>query len=66
MLNKVRDSFDLQPERLIADTAQGTGPILGQAGRPQDRPHLQVLDKPLRIDGTLSRAKVKPDAGNNR
>jgi len=29
MLKRVKDTFYLQPERLIADTAYGTGPMLG-------------------------------------
>ncbi|MGB3554123.1 MAG: IS1182 family transposase, partial [Jannaschia sp.] len=29
MLDRVKDRFDLHPERLIADTAYGTGPMLG-------------------------------------
>ncbi len=29
MLNRVKAKFDLHPERLIAVTAYGTGPLLG-------------------------------------
>ena len=29
MLNRVKAKFDLHPERLIAETAYGTGPLLG-------------------------------------
>ncbi|MFQ6550631.1 hypothetical protein AADZ90_022030, partial [Aestuariibius sp. 2305UL40-4] len=29
MLRRVKKRFDLHPERLIADTAYGTGPLLG-------------------------------------
>ncbi len=36
MLERVKARFDLHPERLIADTAYGTAPMLGEAGRAQD------------------------------
>lgn len=29
MLDRVKDKFDLHPERIIADTAYGSGPTLG-------------------------------------
>ncbi len=56
MLDRVKDKFDLDPERLIADTAYGSGPML----------HIPVIDKAGRTDGTWSRADFEWDAENNQ
>ena len=50
-----RAAFDLNPERLIGDTAYGTAPML--AWMVQDKgiePHVPVWDRTERDDGTLS------------
>ncbi len=55
MVDRVMDRFGLWPERLIADTAYGSGPMLGWL--VEDRgiePHIPVIDKSARIDGTFS------------
>ncbi len=38
MLNRVKQKFDLHPERLIADTAYGSGPMLDWLVKPRSRP----------------------------
>ncbi|QFT61315.1 hypothetical protein FIU91_15755 [Roseivivax sp. THAF30] len=52
MLDRVKARFDLHPERLIADTAYGTGPMLGWLVDREIAPHIPVLDKSERTDGT--------------
>lgn len=66
MLNRVKDKFDLHPERLIADTAFGSGPMLGWLVDRKIAPHIPVIDKTRRTDGTWSRADFKWDAENNQ
>jgi transposase len=62
MLERVEERFGLKPERLIADTAYGTGPMLGWLEQKQIEPHVPVWDKSERQDGTLSRADFAFDA----
>lgn len=56
MLNRVKAKSDLHPERLIADTTYGTGPMLGWLVGQKIAPHIPVFDKAGRSDGTWSRA----------
>ena len=62
MLNRVNAKFDLHPERLIADTAYGTGPLVDR----KIAPHIPVFDKAGRSDGTWSRADFESDAENDQ
>ncbi|MEM6932111.1 MAG: IS1182 family transposase [Pseudomonadota bacterium] len=56
MIDRVRDRFDLWPERLIADTAYGSGEMLGWLVEERSiEPHIPVIDKSKRADGTFSR-----------
>jgi transposase len=67
MIDRVEQRFDLKPERLIGDTAYGTGPLL--AWLVQDKqiePHIPVWDKAERQDGTLSRSEFTFDAEQDR
>ncbi len=66
MLNRVKDKFDLDPERLIADTAYGSGPMLDWLAKRNIAPHIPVIDKAGRTDGTWSRADFEWDADNNQ
>jgi hypothetical protein len=78
MLSRVKDRFDLHPERLIADTAYGSGPMLDWLVKRQIAPHSPVIDKAGRTDGTStclrqarcgstwSRADFEWDAENNQ
>ncbi len=52
MLKRVKERFDLHPERLIADTAYGTVPLLGWLVDRKIVPHTPVFDKSGRNDGT--------------
>ena len=42
MLKRVKEKFDLHPERIIADTAYGTGPMLGWLVDRKIAPHIPV------------------------
>lgn len=66
MLDRVKDRFDLHPERLIADTAYGTGPMLGWLVDRKIAPHIPVFDKSGRADGTWARADFAWDAENDQ
>ena len=66
MLDRVKARFDLHPERLIADTAYGTGPMLGWLVDRKIAPHIPVFDKSGRSDGTWTRADFEWDAENDQ
>jgi len=66
MLDRKKARFDLHPERLIADTAYGTGPMLGWLVDRKIAPHIPVFDKSGRSDGTRSRAGFEWDAENDQ
>ena len=62
MIDRTIDRFDLYPERLIADTAYGSAPMLGWL--VEDRgiePHIPVFDKSKRTDGIFERANFSYD-----
>ena len=66
LLERVKQKFDLHPERLIADTAYGSGPMLNWLVKRKIAPHIPVIDKAGRTDGTWSRAEFEWDAKNNQ
>jgi len=66
MLKRVKDKFDLHPERLIADTAYGTGPMLGWLVDRKIAPHIPVIDKAKRAEGIWSRDDFEWDPENDR
>ncbi len=66
MLDRVKTRFDLHPERLIADTAYGSGPMLDWLVKRKIAPHIPVIDKAGRTDCTWSRADFEWDAENNQ
>ena len=56
MIERVHDRFGLWPESLIADTAYGSGEMLGWLVEERGiEPHIPVIDKSKRTDGTFSR-----------
>ncbi|MFW8596488.1 IS1182 family transposase [Cribrihabitans neustonicus] len=66
MVDRVSDTFDLKPERLIADTAYGTAEMLDWLNRQRGiAPHIPVIDKSGRKDGTFERADFTYDAEND-
>lgn len=62
MVDRVEDRFDLKPERLIGDTAYGTAPMLAwMVEEKLIEPHVPVMDKTERQDGTFSRDEFQWD-----
>jgi hypothetical protein len=52
MLVRTENSFGLHPDSLVADTAYGSGEMLGWLVDEQGlEPHIPVLDKTERLDG---------------
>ncbi len=66
MLNRVKAKFGLHPERLIADIAYGSGPMLDWLVKRNIAPHIPFIDKAGRTDGTWSCADFEWDAENNQ
>lgn len=63
MIDRVSDTFGIKPERLIADTAYGKGEMLDWLVQKRDiAPHIPVIDKSGRKDGTFERADFIYDA----
>lgn len=56
MIDRTMDRFGLYPDRLVADTAYGTAPMLDWLVEERGiEPHIPVFDKSRRTDGTFSR-----------
>ena len=57
MIERSDEQFGLYPERLAADAAYGSTEILGWLIYKRGiEPHIPVIDKSQRVEGTLSRA----------
>jgi len=66
MIDRVQKVHGLKPERLIADTAYGSGPMLDWLVEKRGiAPHIPVIDKSGRKDGTFERADFTYDARND-
>jgi transposase len=62
MIERVRERHDLRPERLAADTAYGSAEMLQWLVHEQGiEPHIPVIDKSTREDGTFSRSDFTYD-----
>ena len=62
MLERVRDRHDLHPDRLAADTAYGSAEMLEWLVNDQGiAPHIPIIDKSGRTDGTFSRVDFTYD-----
>jgi hypothetical protein len=56
MIARTRERFGLYPEKLVADTAYGSAEALGWLVESEGiEPHIPVIDKSQRTDGTFSR-----------
>jgi transposase len=56
MIERTEERFGLKPERLAADTAYGSAPTLDWLVNEKNiAPHIPVIDKSRREDGTFSR-----------
>jgi transposase len=62
MIERVQDRHDLRPDRLAADTAYGSAEMLEWLVNDQGiAPHIPIIDKSGRTDGTFSRANFTYD-----
>jgi transposase len=67
MVDRVEQRFGLKPGRLVGDTAYGTGPMLGwMVEDKRIAPHVPVLDRTERKDGTLSSSEFLWDEQANQ
>jgi len=66
MIERTKERFDIKPQRLAADTAYGSGPNLNWLVKDKDiAPHIPVIDKSKREDGTFSREDFRFDKERN-
>jgi transposase len=66
MLVRTAERFDLHPERMAADTAYGSADMLGWLVKEQKvEPHIPVIDKTERKDGTFAATDFTFDAEAN-
>lgn len=62
MIERVQERFGLSPERLAADSAYGSAETLNWLVHERGiEPHIPVIDKSVREDGTFSRADFAYD-----
>ncbi|ASM72021.1 MAG: IS1182 family transposase [Roseibium album] len=66
MLTRVKDKFGLVPDWMIADTAYGSGPMLGWLVGRDIAPYIPVIDKAARPDDTWTRTEFEWDAENDQ
>jgi transposase len=65
MIERTERQLGLKPERLLADTAYGTGKFLGWLVGAGITPHIPVWEKAQRDDGTFSRSDFTFDKQKN-
>jgi Transposase DDE domain len=66
MVERTEECFGIKPERLAGDTAYGSGANLNWLVNDMDiAPHIPVIDKSKRDDGTFSREDFKFDKERN-
>jgi hypothetical protein len=66
MIERTEERFGLKPGRLSADTAYGSAPMLNRLVEEKGiAPHIPVIDKSRREDGTFSRAEFRYDAASD-
>jgi transposase len=67
MIERVEQRFGLKPDRLVGDTAYGSAETLGWlVDEKHIEPHIPVLDKTEREDGTLGHSAFTYDGEQNR
>jgi transposase len=66
MIERTEERFGIKPNRLAADTAYGSGANLNWLVTDKDiAPHIPVIDKSKRADGTFSREDFTFDKDRN-
>lgn len=63
MIERTEQRFGLKPKLLAADTASGSAPMLNWLAEEKGiAPHIPIIDKSARDDGSFSRADFRYDA----
>src|SRR6516164_8074899 len=66
MIDRTAEQFDLTPSRVAADAGYGSAEMVGWlVDKRAVEPHVKLMDKSERADGTLSRSDFLFDAENN-
>jgi transposase len=66
MIERTEERFGIKPKRLAADTAYGSGPNLNWLVKDKEiAPHIPVIDRSKREDGTFSREDFSFDKERN-
>jgi Transposase DDE domain len=66
MIDRTEQRLGLKPQRLAADSAYGSAPTLNWiVNEKKIAPHIPVIDKSAREDGTFSRADFRFDKDRN-
>ena len=65
MLERTENCFELKPQRLAADTAYGSGLMIGWLMQRDIEPHVPLLDREQQTNGFFTRADFTFDADNN-
>jgi hypothetical protein len=66
MLDRTAEQFDLTPSRLVADGGYGSADMVGWLVDERGiEPHVKLMDKSERKDGTLSRSDFAFDPDRN-
>ncbi|MBL1437948.1 MAG: hypothetical protein COB08_017330 [Rhodobacteraceae bacterium] len=66
MIDRVQKAHNLMPERLVSDTAYGSGPMLDWLVENRGiAPQISVIDKSARKNGTFERADFIFDTEND-
>ena len=67
MIERTEERFDIKPAYLAADTAYGSADTLNWiVNKKKIAPHIPVIDKSKREDGTFSREDFRFDRGTER
>ena len=63
MLDRTTEQFDITPSRLVADAGYGSAEMIEWLVDERGiEPHVKLMDKSQRTDGTLSRSDFVFDA----
>ena len=66
MIDRTAEQFDVTPSRLVADAGYGSAEMVGWLVDERGiEPHVKLMDKSERTDGTLSRSDFVFEAENN-
>ena len=66
MLDRTAEQFEVAPSRLVADAGYGSAEMIGWLVDERGiEPHVKLMDKSERTDGTLSRSDFAFDPEGN-